>query len=179
MAVFKRTVSNIRWLAPSCLVVPCLRDPAAVALSLERRLGAWQASRALANAEMSHRVSNAWLEYASKRPNHCIPVSLEDFTVEPERHVRLILGLEPDESLPHPIARSSHPERIADDQLPDRRMHTERRHIQSNSPIYQVSRDDWMHGIDGDMLPVLREIRRVYGTSPRFTEPVGRNGVDG
>ena len=168
MAVLKRTVFDIRWLAPSCLVVPYLRDPAAVALSLEGRLRGWQPGRARANAEMCHRVSTAWLVYASKRPDRCIPLSLEDFTAEPERHVRLILGLAPDERLPCSIARLPNPVHSKDDWLPDRRKHVERRHIQSNSPVYEVRRDDWMHNTEAGVLDVLLEIRRTYGTSPHF-----------
>ena len=144
------------------------QDPAAVALSLERRLGGFQPRRARANAALSHRVATAWLDYAAKRTSSCIPISIEDFTTDPEWHVRQILGLSPDEVMPQPIPRSGNAEQVEDAWLPDRRMHLERRHIQSNSPVYQVTRDNWMQGIDSDVLSVLRDIRRAYGTSPRF-----------
>ena len=168
MRAFVQTVFDIKWLAPRCLVVPCFRDPAAVALSLEERSGGWQPRRAMANAELSDRVSRAWLEYARKRPERRMPISVEDFTSDPERHIRAILGLPDDAALPHPVSTSPNPAHTADRFLPSRDMHTERRHIQSNSPVYRVTRDDWMYGVDESVLAVLHEIRRVYGTSPRF-----------
>ncbi len=171
MSAFTRTVVDIRWLAPSCVVVPCFRDPAAVALSLERRLGGWEADRALANAAVHHEVSGAWLRYVGRRPSRCVPVSLEDFTRDPARHLRSILALAPGDPLPHPVRTSTRSEREEDGWLPDRRMHLERRHAQTNAPVYRVGRDDWMRTADPAFLPVLREIRRRYGTSPRFNRP--------
>jgi len=168
MPAFRRTVFDVRWLAPSCTVVPCFRDPAGVALSLEGRLGGWDPARAMANAELNHRVSNAWLEYVSRRPEACVPISVEDFTEVPERHVRRILRMEPDAALPYPIRKSPNAESIEDKQLPDRRDHRERRHAQSHHPVYRITRDGWKHGTDGEVLRVLEEIRRRYGTSPRF-----------
>ena len=89
------TIFDLRVFAPSCTLVICYRDPAAVALSLAGRYGAWNAQRALSEAETQRRVVDGWLAYCRKHRGRVIQVPMEDFTTDPERFVRRILGIRP------------------------------------------------------------------------------------
>lgn len=155
------------WLyAPACTLVICHRDPAAVALSLAKRCGKWDAGRALAEAETQVRIVDGWRTYGQKHRGRVVPVPLEDFTADPEVFVRHILKIRPTHPLPAPIIRSASTEDPRKT-LPDSTLHVERRHQQAHTPVYPVGRDDWMEEADPHMLPTLHEIRERHGTSPR------------
>lgn len=154
------------WLfAPACTLIICYRDPAAVALSLARSYGRWDARRALAEAETQRRVMDGWLAYGRRHRGRVVPVPLEDFTADPERFVRQILKIRPTYPLAAPVLRSR-PTADPRKTLPDPTLHVERRHQQAHTPVYPVGRDDWMEEADPNMLPTLHEIRARYGTSP-------------
>ena len=155
---------ELRLIAPDCTLVLCERDPAATALSLSRRHG-WDPARALADAAMQQRVMEAWRSYAPRHRGPVRFVSLEDFTRQPERHLRRILRTGPDEALPVPIETAAARNERGGDPLPDPRRHEARRHVQSHRPVHPVDRDAWMTSEEGEVLAVLREIRERFGTS--------------
>lgn len=162
------TIFEVRLFAPACTLVICVRDPAAVALSLARRHGEWDAQRALADAETQRRVLDDWLAYGRKHRGSVVLVPLEDFTRNPEQFVRRILRLRSTDPLRAPIKRSRQTRHADMGSLPDPVLHLERRHQQAHTPVYPVGRDDWMGEADPEMLPTLHEIRARFGTSPSF-----------
>lgn len=163
-------IFELRLFAPTCTLVICLRDPAAVAMSLAGRYGAWNAERALAEAETQRRVMDGWLAYRHKHRGSVVPVPLEDFTKDPEPFVRRILRIRSTDPLRTPIERSRHTRHAHAEALPDPASHLERRHQQAHTPVYSVGRDDWIEEADPYMLPTLHEIRERFGTSPSFDD---------
>ena len=164
----RRLANELRLLAPYCTIVICQRDPAVTALSISRRLG-WDPERALADAAAQRSVVEAWRYYAARHRGPVHFLSLEDFTREPERHLRRILQLNDRQPLSAPLKTAVSHEATAEpleDTLPDPRQNSARRRVQSNLPIYPVERDAWMGTEDPDVLSVLHDIRNRIGTSP-------------
>lgn len=162
------TIFDLRLFAPSCTLVICYRDPAAVALSLAGRYGAWNAQRALSEAQTQRRVVDGWLAYSRKHRGRVIQVPMEDFTTDPQRFVRRILGIRPTDPVRAPVIRAPQTGDSRKGSLPNPVLHDERRHQQAHTPVYPVGRDDWMEEADPRMLPTLHEIRERFGTSPSF-----------
>ncbi|MDE0421596.1 MAG: hypothetical protein OXK76_12020 [Gammaproteobacteria bacterium] len=165
-AVLEETIYDLRLFAPACTLVICLRDPAAVALSLAGRYGEWNADRALADAQTQRQIIDGWLAYSHAHRGRVVPVPLEDFTTDPQRFVRRILRIRPTDPLPTSIKRYPQIRHSPKGNLPDPALHDERRHQQAHTPVYLVGRDDWMQEADPPMLPTLYEIRARFGTSP-------------
>ena len=164
----RRLANELRLLAPECTVVICQRDPAATALSVSGRLG-WDPERALADADAQRSVADAWRDYAGRHRGPVHFLSLEDFTREPERHLRSILQLDSRRPLPAPLETAANAEATPgslEDTLPNPLRNSARRRVQSQLPIYPVDRDAWMATEDPGVLAVLREIREHFGTSP-------------
>ena len=165
----RRLRLELGLIAPRCTLVLCDRDPAATALSLSRRHG-WDPARALADAATQQRVMEAWRDYAPHHRGAVHFLSLEDFTRQPDRHLRRILRTTEEEPLPVPV-ETAPAERVdrdtsLPDGLPDPRQHQARRHVQSHRPVHPVDRDAWMRSEEGEVLAVLRGIRKRFGTSP-------------